>query len=151
MKVFYRKEPSIPGAAHSDRTSVLRPRIRVRLFHKNRFIDLLALVDSGADDCLFPLEVATELNLPLNPKNVNLYGGIGTGHISAVFTHVNLGVAGEVIFPLYAGFSDAPSVVPILGQAGFFDRFEVKFNKPKEIIALKFVDPDPESFLQEYH
>ena len=150
MKFSYHPEPSIPGKAHQDRTTVLRPRIRVRLFHKNRFIDLLALVDSGADDCLFPLEVATELNLPLNPKNSNLYGGIGAGHISAVFTHVGLGVAGQVIFPLYAGFSDAPSVVPILGQAGFFDRFEVKFNKPKEVIDLKFVDPDPGSFLHEY-
>ena len=100
----------------------------------------MALVDSGADDCLFPLEVATELNLPLNPKNLNLYGGIGAGHISAVFTHVSFGIAGEVIFQLYAGFSDAPSVVPILSQAGFFDRFEVKFNKPKEVIELKFID-----------
>jgi hypothetical protein len=54
------------------------------------------------------------------------------------------------IGPLYAGFSDAPSVVPILGQAGFFDRFEVKFNKPREMIDLKFIDPDPESFLRKY-
>jgi hypothetical protein len=75
VKFFYHQEPSTPGAAHKDRTNVLRPRIRVRLFNKNRFIHLLALVDSGADDCLFPLEVATELNLPLNPKKANLYGG----------------------------------------------------------------------------
>jgi hypothetical protein len=33
----------------------------------------------------------------------------------------------------YAGFSDYASVVPILSQAGFFDRFEVKFNKPKDV------------------
>jgi hypothetical protein len=49
VKVLYRKEPSLPGAAHKDRTSVLRPRIRVRLFHKNRFIDLLALVAYSDD------------------------------------------------------------------------------------------------------
>ena len=65
--------------------------------------------------------------------------------------NVSFGVAGKLIFPLYAGFSDAPSVVPILGQAGFFDRFEVKFNKPKETIELKFIDPEAESFLREYH
>jgi hypothetical protein len=51
-----------------------------------------------------------------------------------------------LIFPLYAGFSDAPSVVPVLGQAGFFDRFEVRFNKPKEVIELKFIDPNPDGF-----
>jgi hypothetical protein len=60
---------------------------------------------------------------------------------------VSLGVAAEVIFPLYAGFSDAPSVGTILGQAEFFDRFEVKFNKRKELIDLKFVDPDLNRFL----
>jgi hypothetical protein len=147
VKFPYRQEPSTPGPAHQNRTTVLRPRIRVRLFHEDRFIDLLALVDSGADDCLFPLEVATELGLPFKHKNENRYGGIGTGHITAVFTHVKINFAGEVAFPLYAGFSDAPSAVPILGQGGFFDRFDVTFRKRKKVIELKFTDPDPASFL----
>jgi len=117
------------------------PRIRVTLKHKNRFVDLLALVDSGADDCLFTLEVARELNLPLNLKHgVNRYGGIGSGHITAAFADVKLEIDNDWIFPLYAGFSDAPSVVPILGQAGFFDRLEVRFNRPEEVIELRFVE-----------
>lgn len=141
MKLPYRPEPSTPGAAHPDRTSVLRPRIHVRLFHKNRFIDLLALVDSGADDCIFPLEVATELGLLLKEENTNRYAGIGSGHIGAAFTHVQFAVPGEPPFQLYAGFSDAPSVVPILGQAGFFDRVDVTFRKQNGLIELKFVKP----------
>lgn len=95
---------------------------------------------SGADDCLFPLEVAQELNLPLDPRNVNRYGGISTGHITAAFMDVRIDFENDVAFPLYAGFSDAPSVVPILGQAGFFDRFEVKFNRPNEVIELPFIE-----------
>jgi hypothetical protein len=50
-----------------------------------------------------------------------------------MFTQVALGVALEIVFPLYAGFSDGPSVVPILGQSGFLDRFEVKFNKTQRV------------------
>ena len=46
--------------------SVVRPRIRIRLSHEDQFVDLLSLVDSGADDCLFPLEVATLLNVKLD-------------------------------------------------------------------------------------
>lgn len=137
MKFPYRKEPSLPGTAHENRTEVFRPRIPIRLFHKNRFIDVLALIDSGADDCIFPLEVATELNLPLDARNVNHYGGIGSGSIKATFANVRVGIEGGAMFPLYVGFSDAPSVVPILGQAGFFDRFEVTFNKRNEMIGLK--------------
>jgi hypothetical protein len=42
-----------------------------------------------------------------------------------------------VAFPLCAGFNDAPSIVPILGQGGFFDLFDVRFNRPKEVLELK--------------
>jgi len=140
VKFPYRQEPSTPSAAHPARTSVARPRIRIRLVHKDRFVDLLALVDSGADDSMFPLEVAEVLDLPLDPKNANRYGGIGSGHITAFFTRVTVDVGG-VRFPLYAGFSDAPSIVPILGQGGFFDVFEVRFNRPKEVIELKWIQP----------
>jgi hypothetical protein len=136
----HRKEPSTPGGAHPRRTNVLRPRIPIRLVHKNRFVYLLALVDSGADDCLFPSEVAQELNLSLDRRNVNRYGGIGAGHITAAFMNVRIEIDNDVTFPLYAGFSDAPSVVPILGQAGFFDRFEVRFNQPNEVIELRFIE-----------
>lgn len=97
----YRIEPSLPSSAHPTRASIARPRIRIRLSHGNRFVDLLALVDSGADDCLFPFEVATVLRLPLAPGAVHRYGGIGEGVISAQFGTVTLEV-GKWTFPLYA-------------------------------------------------
>jgi hypothetical protein len=75
MKFPYRKEPSLENRAHPGRQSVLRPRIRVRLKHGDKSIDLLALIDSGADDCLFPMEVAEVLGLRLDPANSN--DGIG--------------------------------------------------------------------------
>lgn len=100
----------------------------------------------GPDDCIFPLEVATELGLPLKKETTNQYAGIGSGHISAAFTQVQFAVPGKPPFQLYAGFSDAPSVVPILGQAGFFDRVDVTFRKQKRLIELKFIKPaDPSS------
>jgi hypothetical protein len=145
VKFPYRKEPATPGPAHKRRTKVLRPRIRIRLVHGKRSIELLSLVDSGADDCIFPLEVAEELNLRLDPRNANLYGGIGAGHIRAIFSTVTLEVNHDIMIPLYAGFSDAPSVVPILGQAGFFDQFEVNFNRPHELIELRFIEQERRS------
>ncbi len=93
-------------------------RIRIRLSYQHRAVELLALVDSGADDCLFPLEVATLLNVPLTSERTHRYGGIGQGTITAAFETVTLEVGGWS-FPMYAGFTDAPSIVPILGQNGF--------------------------------
>ena len=65
MRLSYRREPVLPSPAHPGRRSVLRPRIRVRVRHRDRFVDILALIDSGADDCLFPIGIANLLELPL--------------------------------------------------------------------------------------
>ena len=73
----YQQGPSAPSAAHPQRFSVLRPIIPIRLWQEQRFIDLWALVDSGADDCLFPLEVAQLLNVNLGGEH--RYGGIWPG------------------------------------------------------------------------
>jgi hypothetical protein len=89
---------------------------------------------------MFPIEVAQDLNLPLDPQNAQRYRGVGTGHITAYFAYVTIDIGGTRV-PLYAGFSDAPSIVPLLGQGGFFDRFEVRFNRPKEVIELRLVRP----------
>jgi hypothetical protein len=101
----YRKEPSTPSSAYPERASIPRPRIEVRLMNGDRFVKLLALVDSGADDCLFPLEVAHFLKLPLKRDVVHRYGGIGSGSIMATFGTVKLEV-GKRTIPLYAGFSE---------------------------------------------
>jgi Aspartyl protease len=136
VKFPYRKEPASPNPAHPERYFVLRPRIRIRITHQGRAVDLLALVDSGADDCLFPLEVAQRLGIPLDPERSHRYAGIGQGAITAAFTTVTVEVGGWP-FSLYAGFSEAPTIIPILGQHGLFNLFEVRFNLRKEILELR--------------
>jgi Aspartyl protease len=106
-------------------------------------VKLLALVDSGADDCLFPLEVAQFLGLPLKRDAVHRYGGIGEGSIAATFGAVTLEVGKWTLWDFYVGFSESPSVVPILGQNGFFSKFEITFNRPEEIIKLKELSRRP--------
>ena len=78
------------------------------------------------------------MKLPLKRDAIHRYGGIGSGTITAMFGTVTLEV-GKWTIPLYASFSESPSVVPILGQNGFFSEFEISFNRPKEVIQLKEV------------
>jgi len=118
MTFPYRREPVLASPAHPERESVLRPRIRVRLKHRNRSVDVLALIDSGADDCLFPIGVANLLELQLQPEKASYYTGIGEGEIMAVFEEVTLEV-GAWSYPLYAGFLNAPVAPAVLGQNGF--------------------------------
>ena len=79
MKFQYLREPANPSGAHPTRHSTLRPRIPVRLQYGNRYIDLFALIDSGADECLFPVEVARALRIDLNEERSHQYAGIGAG------------------------------------------------------------------------
>ncbi len=143
QKFQYHRESSRPSSAYPDRDNIPRPRIEVRLRHGDRFVKLLALVDSGADDCLFRLEVAQFLGLPLKRDAVHRYGGIGAGSITATFGTVTLEVGKWTLWDFYVGFSDSPSVVPILGQNGFFSEFEISFNRSEEIIKLKEVPKRP--------
>ena len=92
MRLPYRKEPVVASPAHPGRQSALRPRIRIRLTYRGRFVDLLALIDSGADDCLFPLGLANRLGLKPRPENVGRYVGIGPGEITAIFDTITLEV-----------------------------------------------------------
>jgi hypothetical protein len=136
MKFQYLREPANPSGAHPTRHSTLRPRIPVRLRYGNRYIDLFALIDSGADECLFPVEVARALRIDLRQEKSHQYAGIGAGAVTAFFETVTIEVGGWP-FSVYVGFSDSPSVVPILGQNGFFNLFDVRFNLSKEAIELR--------------
>jgi hypothetical protein len=77
------------------------------------------------------------LGLPLKRDTIHRYGGIGSGSITATFGTVALEIGKWTLWKFYAGFSDSPSVVPILGQNGFFSEFEITFNRIDEIIKLK--------------
>ena len=138
MRLPYRREPVVASQAHPGRHATLRPRIRIRLKHRDRFVDLFALIDSGADDCLFPIGLANLLGLELPPQNVGLYVGISPGQMTAIFDTITVEV-GDWSYPLYAGFLDSPRAPALLGQNGFFSEFEVKFNLQKETIELKLL------------
>jgi hypothetical protein len=64
-------------------------------------------LDSGADDWLFPLEVARALRIDLAKKQSQQYGGIGAGEVKALFETVTIEVGGWP-FSVPVGFSDSP-------------------------------------------
>lgn len=142
MRLAYRREPVLPSPAHSGRRSVLRPRIRVRVRHGNRFVDVLALIDSGADDCLFPIGIASLLELTLQPENTCQYIGIGGNEVRSVFQTLTLEI-GDWSFPAYVGFVDTPTAPALLGQNGFFDQLTVKFSLSRRVIEIELDQVQP--------
>jgi len=61
--------------------------------------------------------------------------GIGGNEVLALFETITLDV-GDFSYSLYAGFVNSPLPLALLGQNGFSDSFEVRFNLPKKVIEL---------------
>lgn len=134
MKFKYRKI----NISHpfSRKKYILRPIIPVSVSFKQSSIRYEALIDSGSDFCIFPLEIALKLNVDLNHSKRIHFSGIEDssveGHIASILLDVyDVHVKTNVVF------ADLSSASGILGQNGFFDLFIVKFDLKKEIIELK--------------
>lgn len=107
------------------------PLIPVRLSynHGKQTPRIEALVDSGADDCLFHSDIAHGLGIKSVEDGIHATtGGIVPGVKTDVFFHqVNLWVGADMI-KLMAGFSKGMSVGALLGRRGFFENFIVTFD-----------------------
>jgi hypothetical protein len=110
---------------------------------------LMALVDSGADYSIFPMEVARELHLDLTQGDVWRFSGT-TGKIQeASLANVSLAVLMEndvdYAFELHATcpfcdtFQFAGGV--LLGQNGFFSRFRTTFRQPENCFDIELWEP----------
>lgn len=117
-----------------------RPFIRIKLRASKEasdFIWLYALIDSGADQSVFPVDVARRLNLNLDPSRATRVKGIGGGNIQGWIHPLTVDIDASWSMTFDVVFVDDPQTLPILGQEGFFDNAVVIFNRVKEQIELK--------------
>ena len=129
MKFYYKKY------GHT-----LRPVIPIVLAHSESKIGYEVLVDSGADLCIFDQEIGEAIGLDVRKGTPHEVFGVG-GKASVYFLHeVEIKVGGWP-FIIKAGFMPrvAGRIMPygIVGQAGFFENFVVKFDLMKEEIEIK--------------
>lgn len=118
---------------------ILKPIIPVLLTIGTKKVGYAALIDSGADFCIFDAEIGEQLGLDVRNGRKEVFGGIQErGGAEAYFHEVTLAVGGYE-YRITAGFSYdiAKNGFGILGQKGFFDLFTVKFDYQKEIVELK--------------
>lgn len=131
--------------------TVLRPIVPIGIRYRGRALPALysALIDSGADDCLFHAEVGEAIGIEVKNGPVKTYGGIGFGELIGHIHTVEIQVGGywvecQAAFA-YGMLRDHPSLpgmrqglrYGVLGQAGFFDKFKVIFDFAAEEIELR--------------
>lgn len=138
LKYDYRKFRAEPSEAFPRRFSASRPVIPIRLVSGENKISYLALIDSGADVCVFHAEIGEVIGIAIESGKLLHFNGIGGEELTAYFHDIKIEVGGHA-FNCYAGFSRDLSNMPygILGQTGFFSLFHTLFDYDKERIELK--------------
>lgn len=113
---------------------LLRPEIEIRIWGPNGFRNYLALVDTGADNTIFPRSAATALGIPLRPPRGGQSKSFG-GHIVAIElgdAEMEISSTGESYrWPQRLHFYDTSGEdeeVAILGHVGFLEFFTATFD-----------------------
>ena len=117
------------------------PAIPVTLIGKKEKIDVIGLLDSGADFSFIPYDMAEVLGLNLSQKPQDI-GGI-SGTVLAVPSTMNINIQKgreNYTFPVgvYVSAKDMDDDFPILiGRNGFFEQFKITFVESEKRIYLK--------------
>jgi len=118
---------------------ILKPIIPIKIKYKKKSLKYYALIDSGADFCIFDSEVGEYLGIDIKSGIREEFGGIVGERKAEVFFHKVILNVGGWDYESNVGFSSeiAKFGYGVLGQRGFFDIFTIKFDLRKEEIELK--------------
>ena len=118
--------------------SIYKPLITAVLRHGEKKQKLFALVDSGADACLFPKGVGDQLGLDIRSGHRVDFTGLGGNKSSFYFHEIEI-LFGHYQIKTKAGFSTSYDigVGGILGQLGFFEEFVVSFDHKNKFVEIK--------------
>ncbi|MBI2085864.1 aspartyl protease family protein [Candidatus Daviesbacteria bacterium] len=95
------------------------------------------LIDSGADYCIFGLDIADSLEIDLMPEHRVKFIGAGGEKVKGFWGKVEIRIDDKfyetkVIFAEIADVGHG-----ILGQQGFFDHFDVKLSYHRQTIEVE--------------
>lgn len=115
---------------HQDpRKPFNRPYLIVRLLNGDRHKDVISLVDSGADVCLFHSDIGRMLGIEIEAAPELAFRGVSGIREVAYLHRVELAVRGLSAITLEVGFTKSMAVgTGLLGQRGFFEHFEINFQ-----------------------
>ncbi len=138
IKYDYLKYPAEPSAAFPRRFSASRPVIPIRLIKGTKDVRYHAIIDSGADLCIFHAQIGEVIGIAIESGKLLTFTGISKMQLTAYFHDLEIEVGGHG-FSCYAGFSRDIDNMPygLLGQVGFFDLFNVIFDYEKQRLELK--------------
>jgi hypothetical protein len=118
---------------------IIRPIIPITVQYRDKIVPYTAVIDSGADYCIFDMEVAKLLGLKFHPMDKVEFFGVG-GKQKGYWGKVTLRI-GDEFYTQKVVFSDLKkSGFGILGQTGFFDHFTALLDYKSQSIIIQPYD-----------
>jgi hypothetical protein len=122
-----------------------RPVVKLTLVSETQRLSCYAIIDSGADHCVFPRSFMQPLGLDALVAPTELSTGVASTNVPTHFVNIRIDLQGLIEFPVYAGFTTGLDEwgCGLLGQTGFFDRFNVGFRLCEKTCYIEIPDPIP--------
>lgn len=117
---------------------IIRPIIPIILRYKqNKPVAFEALVDSGADICVFPAQIGELLGINIKSGAIGSLAGV-IGKSGKIYYHNIIVEIGGNSTQINAGFSYSKKIqCGFLGQKGIFNIYIVQFQYRKAIVELR--------------
>jgi hypothetical protein len=129
----YRK---VPDHTIPRKRWMKRPLLQVTLFNRTKHKQVVCLVDSGADECLFHASIGRRLGIDIESGRYKRFDGIA-GSLEAYIHVIEIQIQDlPERVQIAAGFTESDGVDAILGQAGFFENFRICFDRRRGRIEI---------------
>ncbi len=127
----------VRGIGTARYATVYRPTVMVRVTGLKGWDDVLGLVDTGADDTLFPDALIGPLGVVTRQVDQAVIVGIDGGTVLVRYASVELmlpGPGGDYRWSARVGFH--PNLNAVLGHTGFLKHFTATFNGQRRHLRL---------------
>jgi len=134
----YQQIQAPPSPAFPTGRLAKRPFLIVKLRNRQNELNCLAIVDSGADHCVFPRSFMQPLGLDALTAPVDMTSGVGSNSVPTHYCNVTIDL-GVTNFQVYPGFTAGMDQhgLGLLGQQGFFDKFKITFDYVGGLFVLE--------------
>lgn len=117
----------------SDGSKIFRPTISIIFGNKSKFIHTEAIIDSGADFTILPIEIAGVLDIKLDPRTKTTFHGAGNNSFTVYPSLVEIehtlrqGGFRPIRWKTEVFFAESQPGI-LLGQKGFLEKFRVTLD-----------------------
>lgn len=120
----------------SDRSKIFRPTVPIIFKNKLKFIQTEAVIDSGADFTILPIEMAGILDIKLNLRTKTTFHGAGSNPFNVYLSPIEIEhiLRQDGFRPIQwktrVFFAESQPAI-LLGQKGFLEKFKTTLDGQK--------------------